>query len=121
LLRAYLAMALLITGDATAAGELVGELVGAADPDPAAPGQPSPGVQLDLYVLACAYALAGGDRSAAAAWVDAMSRYAETTGYIRYRAVAAKLAAAVADGTPLGDVPGLVWGASGETVRGAAG
>ena len=103
LLRVYLAIALFIIG-ATAEAELL------VDPLDA---HVSPGVQLDRYVLEVVRAIAGGDRVDATHCLAAMTEYARARGNLRYQAVAAELAAAVAAGTSLVELPRLVWGGGG--------
>jgi hypothetical protein len=100
LLRAYLAIALFILGRTDEARQLV---------DRTGP-QVSPGVQLDLYVLDVVCALAAGDAAGAARSLATMTEYARAHGHLRYRAVADELTAALAAGTPLADLPRLVWG-----------
>jgi ATP/maltotriose-dependent transcriptional regulator MalT len=100
LLRAYLAIALYVAGRTEEAHALVEH-----------PGTPvSPGVQLDLYVLDVVRALASGEPDAAMRAIATMADYAEAHDHVRYGAVAADLADAVAAGTPLTGLPRLVWG-----------
>src|SRR6266545_4665173 len=100
LLQAYLTIALLIMGRTGEAREEVDR--------PDAPL--SPGVQLDRYVLEVVRAIAAGDRAGAARWLATMTQYAQAHHNLRYQAVAVELAGALAGGTPLADLPCLVWG-----------
>jgi tetratricopeptide (TPR) repeat protein len=106
LLRAYLAVALLVAGrDANL-----------DDGDPGnGDGPVSPGVDLDLHVLAVVRAAAGGDGAGATRSVAALRARATALGHLRYETVADELAAGLAAGTPLAELPRLVWG--GGTVR----
>src|SRR6266545_1215583 len=60
--------------------------------------------------LAVVRAIAAGDRAGAARWLATMTQYAQAHHNLRYQAVAVELAGALAGGTPLADLPCLVWG-----------
>jgi len=107
LLHEYLAMALLVAGDVEDAEQLLDR----PDAERAIGAQVSPGVRLDAYAVEVARALAHDDRATAARWVATMAEYAEATGRVRYRGVAARVGAAVAGSAGPAELPRLIWGA----------
>jgi ATP/maltotriose-dependent transcriptional regulator MalT len=106
-LEVYLALALLVAGDAGPAEELLRRAGGGRDGD----GDLYVTVELDRWLLRVALSLARGDPAAAARHAAGMARYAEAKGHTRDQEIAVRLLAATERPPPLAELVRLAWGA----------
>jgi hypothetical protein len=95
----HLALALLVTGDPGSAEELAGHDLSSGLLE----------TQLDARLLRAAIALRRHDEPATQAAADDLARWVELSGFTLYRAVPARLVAAVAAPPPPVRLPRLLW------------